>query len=310
MTISYHISTFYQRTIKEYESGKLLESPQTTAYKIGISWDDTEAGKSIIDLAKELLADPQARNLSALIIGNWGDCYENSPQDLIDLLVDHAQDLPQLKAIFFGDIVMEECEISWIIQGDYKSFFKAFPNLEHFQVRGSSDLTLGLEQHANLKTLIVECGGLPNQIMHNVSAAQLPQLTHLELWLGSDNYGCSVTQKDIEKLLTSPFPKLEYLGLRDSEEADMVAKVVATAALLKQIKILDLSLGNISDAGGMALLNSPFIALIDKLDLHHHYISDDIQNKLKGLGIAVDLTDPQEADEDGEDVYRYIAVSE
>ena len=310
MTINSHLSSFYGLKIEEYKPEKSLQNSSNTAYKIAVSWDDSENGVDIEQMAKSLLEDPGALDLRALVIGNWEESYENSPQQLIDLLVANAGKLPNLKAIFFGDIVMEESEISWIVQGNYQAFFKAFPDLEHFQVRGSNGLELGLAKQLHLKTLIVECGGLPTSIIQNIAKAELPELTHLELWLGSDNYGYDAEREDIENLINTPFPKLNYLGLRDSEQADLVAEIIAKAPILKQISSLDLSLGNISDKGAKALIESPFIALLEKLDLHHHYISDSMQAKIKELGINVDLSDEQEEDGDDDEVYRYIAVSE
>lgn len=311
MTIHSHLSKFFGLDIVDYDPSRGIQFPEKTAYKLALSWEDSEAGKTTEALLTQFLTDANATQVRAMIVGYWGDTYETSPQQLIDLLIAKRDRLPNLKAIFFGDIVMEECEISWIIQGRYQEFFPAFPQLEHFQVRGASDLDLGVIHHPNLRTLIVESGGLPREIINTTIQSQLPELSHLELWLGSDEYGYSGTKEDIEKLINTPFPKLTYLGLRDSEQADELAEILANAPVLKQISTLDLSLGNLSDKGAQALLNSPFIALLDKLDLHHHYVSDGLQLRLGQLGITVDLSDPQEEDRDSDgEVYRYIAVSE
>ena len=202
------------------------------------------------------------------------------------------------------------CEVSWIEQGRYAEFLQAFPNLRHFQVRGSNSLDIGLKRHEQLQTLIIECGGLPSNQISAVAQADLPELRHLELWLGSSDYGYDGSMKEIQELLSQNFPKLEYLGLRDAEIADELAAVVAKADILKQISTLDLSLGNLSDTGANELLNSPYIALIENLDLHHHFISDAICKKFDALGITVDLSDKQDEDEYDGETYRYIAVSE
>ena len=311
MTINSHLSKFFGLDIADYDPSRGIQSPENTAYKIALSWDDSEAGKTAEELLEHFLANANATQVRALIVGSWGETYDSSPQKLIDLLIDKRDRLPNLRAIFFGDIVMEECEISWIIQGRYQKFFPAFPQLEHFQVRGSTDLDIGVIAHENLRALVVECGGLPKKIIQEITQSNLSALNHLELWLGSDNYGYDATKEDLEKLINTPFPKLSYLGLRDSEEADIVAEILANAPVLKQINTLDLSLGNLSDRGAQSLLNSPFIALLDILDLHYHYVSDELQQRLRQLGITVDLSDPQEEDRDSDgDVYRYIAVSE
>jgi hypothetical protein len=59
----------------------------------------------------------------------------------------------------------------------------------------------------------------------------------------------------------------------------------------------------------VALLQSPAIARLEKLDLHHHYCSEAMVERLKGLGITVDAGEHQKPDGDDEDD-RYVAVSE
>ncbi|HND20468.1 MAG TPA: molybdenum metabolism regulator, partial [Acidobacteriota bacterium] len=61
------------------------------------------------------------------------------------------------------------------------------------------------------------------------------------------------------------------------------------------------------DEGAEALLKSPATAKLRFLDLHHHYCSDEMMEKLKALGIKVDLSDAQgECDQDD----RYVEVGE
>jgi hypothetical protein len=97
--------------------------------------------------------------------------------------------LPNLTAIFLGDIIIEENEISWINQSDVSPLFTAYPALEHFRVRGGNGLIVGSIRHERLKSLIIESGGLPAQVVRDVAAATLPALEHLELWLGTEEYG-------------------------------------------------------------------------------------------------------------------------
>jgi hypothetical protein len=104
------------------------------------------------------------------------------------------------------------------------------------------------------------------------------------------------------------FPKLKYLGLRDSEIQDSVAIAISKAPILQQLEVLDLSLGTLGDVGGMALANSPDVKGLRKLDLRHHYLSPEVEARLKAIGIEVDLGDKQKA-ERGES-HRYVAVSE
>jgi hypothetical protein len=175
-------------------------------------------------------------------------------------------------------------------------------------VRGGNGLDLGSLALPRLRTLVLESGGLPGKIVQQVAAANLPDLEHLELWLGTDEYGGDFTLADLAPILAGDrFPKLRYLGLRDSLDADDVAAAVARAPITERIRVLDLSLGALGDEGAQALLESPAVARLEKLDIHHHYCSEGMVAKLTRLGIDVDASDTQDEEEDSG---RYIAVSE
>ena len=62
--------------------------------------------------------------------------------------------------------------------------------------------------------------------------------------------------------------------------------------------MLDLSLGNLSDRGAGAA-GHPRLAGLERLDIHHHYVSPALVERLQALGIQVDAGEPQV--EDAED---------
>jgi hypothetical protein len=210
--------------------------------------------------------------------------------------------------LFIGDITYEEYEISWINQCDLSGLLKAYPALEYLRVRGGNELSLGKSlRHEGLRYLIIESGGLPPGVVAEVVHADLPNLQHLELWLGSDNYGFDSTVSDFDVILKgSSFPKLRYLGLRDSVIADDLANALSTAPIVHQLEVLDLSMGTLGDDGAKALMQSAAIGKLKLLDLHHHYISAGVAAELKKLSISVNL-DEQKEEEEGD---RYIQVAE
>jgi hypothetical protein len=86
-----------------------------------------------------------------------------------------------------------------------------------------------------------------------------------------------------------------------------VAQAVAAAPLLERIEVLDLSLGTLGDVGAEALLASPVVKRLRRLDLHHHYISSPtIIARLANLGLDVDLSEVQTEGDYG----RYVSVGE
>jgi hypothetical protein len=258
----------------------------------------------------QFLADPQVSEITNLIIGQW-DAEDGSSAAVVEFLVDASQKLPNLTALFLGDMTGDECKISWIQQSDLSPLWNAYPQLEYLRIRGNEGLSFGELKLDRLKTLIVETGGLSVARVREICASHLPQLEHLELWLGTDDYGGDATPEDLAPILSGGlFPYLQYLGLRNSYIADRFAIAVANSTILVRIEVLDLSLGNLGDVGATALLASPFISQLKKLDLHHHYISEALVNDLEKLSIEVDLNDLQEADEYNDEEHRYISVSE
>lgn len=296
------------------ESGPLSAE---TAYRIRLEWDDKDTWA---DRFAQFLEQPGVETVTTLVVGAWGALIDGDETltSVIEVLAGAREHLPSLTGLFLGDITSEECEVSWIALADVAPLFHAYPKLEHFAVRGgmndNQDLTLGVLRHAHLKSLAIETGGMAVSIIEEISIAELPELEHLELYLGTDNYGCTVTVGDLHTILTQgheKWPKLRYLGLRDYDRADELAGHLAaksTEPLLNHIETLDLSLGTLGNPGATALLECPAIKSLQKLDIHYHYVTEATVAKLLELGIEVDANDPQKPDDDED--WRYVAVGE
>jgi hypothetical protein len=320
MAIAQHLETFAGLKVVTYEPAVHLRPgrPGTVAYRLG-RLDHGEADYPFPALLGWYLAEPAAAATTALVVGAWK--YQDmvrwgaGNREVVEALVAARDRLPNLRALFLGEITVEECEISWITQGDVNPLLSAYPRLEEFRVRGVIGLTFGRLRHGNLQALAVESGGLPAGVLEEIWAADLPQLEHLELWLGTSEYGGIADVAPLEPLLSGRlFPRLRYLGLRNSDIADAVACAVAAAPVLERIDVLDLSLGSLSDEGARALLASPAVGRLEKLDVHHHFVSPEIVAELQGFGIEVDAGDVQEPDTDTyngvTEIYRYNAHSE
>jgi hypothetical protein len=306
MGIHQHAEFFIGKPVVEYKTEIGIADPIDTVYRLSVEYDSET---SIVDLLTQFAADSNASKVTGLVIGMWDS--DESSQSVVDLLVDDNQKLSSLSASLLGDIIEEANQISWLEQCDISPLLTAYPRLEHLQIRGNDGLTFGELKHDRLKTLIVETGGLSVERVREICESNLPQLEHLELWLGTDDYGGDATPEDLAPILSGGlFPYLQYLGLRDSYIADRVAIAVANSTILVRMKVLDLSLGNLGDVGAAALLASPFIHQLEKLDLHHHYISESLVNDLEQLSIEVDVSDLQVADEYDNEEHRYVSVSE
>jgi hypothetical protein len=313
--ISDHVDTFFGIPVEDYDPGRGIEEPSGTIYRLSYSegWSSPDAGGSLTDVLAQFLADPGCSQARGLVIGFWEDVFSESTgaERIVAALVAARDRLPNLRALFLGDITQEECEISWIHQTDVSPILAAYPALECLRMRGAEGLVLGTPRHDELRTLIIESGGLPVEVVRSIIAGQLPRLEHLELWLGDSGYGATTTVDDLGPILDgSRFPALKYLGLCDSEMADALADALAGAPILERIRVLDLSLGNLSDEGAEALLQSPAVAGLQKLDIHYHFVSSELVDALGALGIELDASDPCQADDDDGESRRYIAHAE
>ncbi len=312
MTVGNHLEEFAGKPVVDFPSEEKVD-PADVIFRIRVDWDDTDTWQ---EKFTKFLQLPGIEKTAGLVIGAWETEYpQGSPDKIIQSLVASREKFPNLEAIFLGDIIYEENEISWIENTDVSPLLTAFPNLKFFRVRGADGLSLGGLNHANLQHLGVESGGLPVNVLNEVINSHLPNLEHLELWLGSENYGFNF---DVEALAPifegSNFPKVTYLGLRDSEISDEIAKVIVEAPILDQLQVLDLSMGTLGDEGAQALYESDRIKKLIRLNLDHHYCSDDMMQKMLSLPIEVSM-DEQEIEDVWEHngktrVSRYVSVAE
>jgi hypothetical protein len=320
MVISRHLTTFAGLPVRQYDPESRARGRKRCAYRL-TSYQHGEEKLPFPKLLDSFLDEHGGKGLTALVIGAWeydqmcDALGRKGARDVVDALVANRKRMPNLRALFFGDITFDECEISWLAPRDVSALLPAFPRLEEFRIRGAAALTLGKIRHNSLRSFAVESGGLPEENLEEVWKAKLPKLEHLELWLGDPDYGGISDPGPLEPLLSGKlFRKLRYLGLRNSEVADAVARAVAGSPLLERLEVLDLSLGNLTDVGAEALLGSPAVRNLKKLDLHHHFISPPFVAQLKKLPVEVDVSEakkPHFSDYGGAThVYRFIVASE
>ncbi|QDH71315.1 STM4015 family protein [Marilutibacter alkalisoli] len=303
MTIGEYTQTCRGKPVVDFRMGDEA-SGSDVVYRLYQEYD-SEEGQA--ELLAHLFSRVAPGTIEALVIGPWSEAHDKAPSGYLDGLIARRDELSALRALFVGDMTYEDCEVSWIIQGAYNPLLAAFPQLESLRIRGSSSLELQPFEHASLQELAIECGGLPSAIVGAIAESELPALRQLELWLGDDNYGYDGDLATYQRLLAAIRPeRLEYLGLRNAGNSDELAAWLATQPWLGSLKVLDLSLGTIGDAGAQALFESPHLGTIERIDLSHHYISPEWQQKLQSLPCTV-LLDRLEEEDEGE---RYVAVSE
>ncbi|MET9688081.1 STM4015 family protein [Streptomyces sp. NPDC006514] len=290
--------------------------PAADAVAWRISSDSYDSEESWTEAFARFRAAVDTTVVRAIVVGAWEEAYESGPEEIIAALLDARPHLPALRGLFLGDMHSEECEISWITQSDVGPLLDGFPELEEFGVRGGSGLVFPAVTHHKLRSLTVETGGMPAEAVRGVAASDLPALVHLDLWLGTSEYGGDATITDLAPVLDGDrLPRLRHLGLRNSDIQDEIAAAVASAPVVARLETFDLSMGVLTDQGGAALLSGQPLTHLKKLDLHHNYLSGPLRERLQevlgGAGVALDL-DRGHAEEDEDDgrVWRYVAVGE
>jgi len=327
-----HLTTFAGLPVIEFtlpeEDGLRAEIPpdvENWAWRIALDYRDDDAGYP--ELLEAFLAEVDAGRVKALILGFWnGEDMETDSADAYVPLVERAERFPALEALFIGDMTSDQIEVSWIFQSDPSPVLAAFPGLRVFGLRGTTNLEMAPLKHSALEELVLQGGGLPPQVVRAVGASELPALTELQLYLGSRWYNGVATAEDLAPILEgrAGFPGLRHLGLLDSDNQDDIAAAVAHAPVVAQLETLDLSLGNLSDAGAAALISGQPLSHLKKLDLHHHYLTEEMMQRVWAAfpGVEVNLDeqetpshhgiDGEEAEDSEQELrnQRYIAVSE
>ncbi|MFD9126208.1 STM4015 family protein [Kitasatospora sp. NPDC059571] len=317
MAISKHIEQFGGLPVADVMSaldeGIALPAADAAAWRIALEYEDE---RTFAEAWQRFLGAVDAERVTTVIIGNWS---QDDPAPLAGPLAEiigSAGRLPALRALFVGDITFEECEISWLQMCDITPLFEAFPRLEELVVRGASEdwdgnggLALTPLRHEHLRRLRLEAGGLPGSVVRSVAACDFPALESLELWLGVDQYGGDWTLEDLAPFLAGTrLPALRRLGLQNSTRQDEICALAAQAPVVTRLADLSLAMGALTDEGAAALLEGQPLTHLASLDLHHHYLTEAMQQRIAEAlpGVAVDLSDAQKWD----DEWRYVAVSE
>jgi hypothetical protein len=315
--INEYLTEFAGLPVEEFD-GETRTAPEPSEVAWHVGYTTAENGAQLRDFHDNFvlfLETVDTTQVTHLVIGWWEYDY-----DPVALLSEVADDLPNLRALFLGDILDWEQHISWIEQFDVTPLFEKYPSLEHFEARGGEGLRFEPMRHELLKVLRFESGALPAEAVQSVAGSDLPALEHLDLWLGAEDRGRTATLDDLQPILTGErFPALRRLGLQNADLQDEIAAAVASAPVVARLESLALSMGALSDRGAEALLTGQPLTHLKELDLHHAFLSEDMVARIgKALpGVSLDLSDAtgaapwlHERNRGWDSAGSYIAVSE
>ncbi len=304
------VETLHGKPVIDYVAGEGLGKADGKVYRLRVSWDNDGFDELIEAFAEEEALE----SLDALVLGAWS-MDEPVAREALEHLMPLVERLQGLRSLVFMDYEQEESEISWLISADLAPLLHALPKLEYFKTRGGEGLEFRELKHEALRSLIVETGGLGAQTITQIAAAALPELEHLELWLGSSDYGFDATLDTLKPLIVGlpypeqcyPFAKLRSLALCNSELQDAIAEAFVGAPVLKQLDALDLSKGIMTDLGARALAECEDLGALTKLDVSRNYIADvTVFDRLRARGVEVDASGQKQPDGD----YYYVELSE
>jgi uncharacterized protein (TIGR02996 family) len=266
------------------------------------SYNDSEWKGSCAKVLEQVLDHPSGRYAVEFSFMTNGDPNDDNLQDIIDVLAKKAP--TTTRKITFGDNIDQ---ISWHHTGDLDKLWKAVPGLKILEIE-TGEFDVGKLNAPNLERAIFITGGLAKSCGKNIATGAMPKIKHLELYYGTGEYGgdCSIAEV-IPLLGRTDLPKLEYLGIKNSEFANDIAAAVAGSKLVKQLKVLDLSLGTMTDEGAHALAaGKSSLAHLECLDLTRNYLTKDGIKAVKGICAKV-ITEKQE---EAEDDHRYVSITE
>lgn len=227
--------------------------------------------------------------------------------------ISKAGKLESLRSLFIGDFEYpEENEISWVAVGNVAKVLPVAPKLRELHLRGA-EISLGVLEHPTLETLTIETGGLPGGAVASVGKAKLPELRRMEVWLGTEEYGGTGKIAQLKPLFEgSGVPKLEHLGLQNSDFEDDVAIALAKSKLLAQLRSVDLSMGTMHEPGAQAILaNADKFRHLNELVLDRNFIPDALAKQLRtALKGIVSVDDQEQPDDWNDEPHYYTSVGE
>ncbi len=313
--VTQKIDKGYQRKLEpsatEYKIGAKVDASKS--YKFFQDYDVTDG--TVLEQLASFITQENCDKVTKIVIGMWGE-YDSGPDEALDFIIANKEKFKAVKHFYIGDIESEENEMSWIIQTGYEKFLKEFSNIEKLELRGGNELVLGKFNLPNLKQLRIETGGMSNELLEEIIASiqHSKNLTHLELWLGTEEYGGTVKAETVEKLISGmDLPKLKFLGLMNSDIQDLIVKLFENHPIIDKIETLDFSMGVLTNKGGKSLLANDKLSTLKSLRCVFNFMSDDmiekLTNKFKNGDFDRSWAEYEE-EEDEEDRYYYVEVGE
>ncbi|WP_375510736.1 hypothetical protein [uncultured Nostoc sp.] len=305
------LTTFNNWEDYYYDRYDRINDPTDTAYRVNSQYK-----------LSRLLQDPKAKDIEAIKCGMYykdPNC-KTAFKDYADTLVKDRELLTNLKAVLIGDncdIINIKYRESNINITSIHPLLKAYPNLELLHIRGqmleedilkpelkilqvrnsqnNSIIPVNLLKHGSLKTLIIDADGISDSNLAKICNLDLPSLEYFELWLSRSNLSNINIDSLAPVLSGKSFPNLVYLAVRKCGNMSEVTRAIVNSPIMKTLKILEVTDGNISSGGAMALLKSPTVNRLHTLNVSGNRLHKNTIEQLSELKCRV-IADSQFSD--------------
>jgi len=177
--------------------------------KFYLEYEEQESEITLVKKMEEFFKENAIYEPDSVSIGYWEEAWEEGPGNIIEYMVKNKEKFPNLKKIHFADMTSEECEISWIVHTNTSPLVNEF-ELNELRIDGCNGLRLSNMESNTLKKLTIVCGGLERDVIEDIQNAKLPNLEHLELYIGVEDYGFDGDFDTLKPfMMKNNFPKIK-----------------------------------------------------------------------------------------------------
>lgn len=304
--------------------GSSLEWRFGTIDRASLCPEDEDSGESDDDditpyraTLSRLLKHPAGRLIRELELGLPPSDDVDWAYDVVIPALVGSGTLPLLRVLDMTPDAEFMDQDSWRAVGDLSGLWAVAPQLREVRLKGSGNdqasSKLGTVVAPFLEKFIHISSGLSKGVPISLGKATLPELRHLELYIGQEDYGNTCSVKSFAGILEGKgLPRLEYLAIANSEWERELIVALARAPVVKRLRTLDLTKGTMWREAAQALLeHASSFRHLELLDLSDNYFDDEQCAAIKKAIPCANVDDQKELDDpDDDEPYRYTTVGE
>jgi uncharacterized protein (TIGR02996 family) len=267
------------------------------------------------DVLDEILGHPSGRFVAELAIG-YDQPEIGGLQRVIDVLA--LEPRPALRDLRIGAAYLDpdgstmqddaqNPASTWRAVGRLGDLWAALPRLANLSVAGH-EFQLGAIDAPTLCCARLATFAMSDQNARSIADARWPGLERLEVRYGSVARRGPAILDAIRRLLArTDMPKLVHLGITGADFADELSDLLVTMPVVRQLRELDLSRGQLTDVGATRLAAHPdAFTQLEVLDVTGNLMTAAGIELVRGLAKNVVTRDQVNPDDDrDDDLYDY-----